>query len=231
MRKLLAVLLGIVLAVVADRLAVRAVQDAVATRVQAAGALPTAPSVEVGGFPFLTQALRGRYDDVVVRASDVPAGTLTVEQFSAQLRGVQVPLRAAVQGAVTSVPVDGLTARAVLTYAAMTAAVADRGLRVGPAGGGLVRVTGTLRVLGRELEASAVSRATVEGGEVVVTAERFEVGSTTADALVSRALGDRLDVRVPVGQLPYGLALTGVRVGGDGIVLDAEAGATVLAPR
>jgi hypothetical protein len=230
-RLVLVLLVLAVLAVVADRVAVRVVQDVVAARVQSAGALPAAPAVEVRGFPFLTQALRGRYDDVVVRASRVPAGTLTVESFVAQLSGVRVPLSDAVQGTVTSVPVDGLTARAVLTYADMTAAVAERGLRVTAAGGGLVRVTGSLRVLGRELEASAVSRATLEGGEVVLTAERFEVGNAAADALVSRALGDRLDVRVAVGELPYGLALTGVRVGGDGVLLDAQAAATVLAPR
>ena len=229
MGKLLVLLLVLaVLAVVADRVAVRVVEQTVASRVQAAGALPAPPEVEVRGVPFLTQALRGRYDDVLVRAQDVPAGTLSVDSFVAQLRGVQVPLSDAVQGSVTSVPVEALTARAVLSYADMSAVVADRGLRIGAAGGGLVRVTGTLRVLGRDLEASAVSRPVLEGSEVVITAERFEVGSALADDLVSRALGNRLDFRVAVGQLPYGLQLTGLRAGGDGVVLEARADGAVL---
>ena len=230
-RLLVVLLVLLVLAAVADRLAVRAVQQVVAARLQSAGGLPTTPEVEVGGVPFLTQALRGRYDDVTVRAASVPAGTLTVRSFDAQLSGVQVALSDAARGDVTSVPVDALSARALLGYPEMSAALADRGLRVAPAGGGRVRVTGTLTVLRRQLEASAISRATLEGDEVVVTAERFEVGSAVADAVVSRALGDRLDFRIAVGQLPYGLSLAGLTVGGDGVVLRASAAATVLTPR
>jgi hypothetical protein len=217
------------LLVVADRLAVRAVERDVAARLADAGRLPTAPEVDVRGTPFfLTQAVQGRYDDVVVRAEGVRAGNLRVRHFVAQLRGVELPLRDVVTGEVDAVPVASLTARAVITYADLSEAVVDRGLRVSPAGGGRARVTGGVRVLGQNLEASAISRATLEGRTIVVTAERFEVGNTVADAVLSRALGNRLDFRLDLGPLPYGLELTDVRAGGDGVVLHARSDGAVL---
>jgi hypothetical protein len=224
------VVLGVLLAV-ADRVAVRVSEGEIAARVQAAGGLDELPEVEVRGVPFLTQALRGRYDDVVVRAEGVQAGTVCTHLFVARLRGVHVPLGDVVRREVTSVPVDTFTAQAVLTYRDLTQAVADRGLRVEAAGGGRVRVTGSVQVLGRALEASAVSRPVLEGGTVVVTAESFEVGNAVADAVLSRALGNRLDFRVDVGQLPYGLQLTDLRAGGDGVVLQARSDGAVLTSR
>jgi hypothetical protein len=226
---LLLAVLGVV-ALVADRLVAGAAERAVAAQLATAGGLDEEPDVEVRGTPFLTQALRGRYDDVVVRADGVPAGSLRARQFVARLRGVSVPLEDVLAGDVLAVPVEALTARAVLSYADLTQAVADRGLRLSPAGGGLVRVTGSVRVLGRDLEATAVSRPALVDGAVVVTAERFEVGSEVADAVLTRALGDRLDVRVELAALPYGLALTSLRAGGDGIVLRARSDGAVLQP-
>lgn len=224
------VLLGVVL-VVADRVAVRVAERQVATRVAAAGGLDEVPEVDVRGTPFLTQVLQGRYDDVVVRAEGAQAGTVRTHFFVARLRGVQVPLGDALRRDVTSVPVDTITAQAVLTYADLTEAVADRGLQVSAAGGGLVRVTGSVQALGRRLEASAVSRPVLEGSTVVVTAESFEVGNAVADSVLSRALGKRLDFRLEVGQLPYGLDLTALRAGGDGVVLQARSDGAVLTAR
>ena len=227
--KLLLVLLGLaVLLVVADRLALRAAESTIAARLAEGGQLGPSPVVEVRGTPFLTQALRGRYDDVLVRAEGVPAGDLRVSSFVAELRGLQVPLSDVVQGDVQSVPVDELSARAVITLADLAKVVADRGLQVSPAEGGLVRVTGGVEVFGRRLEASAVSRVALEGNTVVVTAERFEVGNSVADAVLSAALGDRLDFRFELGPLPYGLQVTSLRPSTTGVVLTARSDGAVL---
>lgn len=229
MRKLvLLVVVLLVVGVVADLLAARAAERAIASRVQQAGGLGLAPSVEVRGRPFLLQALRGRYDDVVVRASDVPTGQLRFTSLVTQMQGVRVPLSGALSGSVSTVPVDRLSTRGLVGYDALTALIADRGLRVGDAGGGRVRVTGSVQVLGRTLEASAVSVPTLEGNTLVVTAERFEVGNAAADALLSRALGNRLDFRVELAGLPFGLALTGLQPGPAGVAVLARATDAVL---
>lgn len=218
----------VLVAVAADRVAVAVVDRAIATRLAAAGGLSAQPQVDVRGFPFLTQAVRGRYDDVAVQATGVPAGALRLQSFSARLQGVAVPLGTALSGSVTAVPVDRIDATALVGYAELSARVADRGLSVTAASDGLVRVTGRVTVLGRALEASALSRPRLQGAQIVVTAERFEVGSTAADAVLSRALGSRLDFRLTLGALPFGLRLTSLAAGPDGVTLGARSDGAVL---
>lgn len=224
----LTVLLGLLL--VADRVGAAVASRAVATQVTSASGSATAAEVEIGGFPFLTQALGGRYDEVVVVARDVPARDLTVARLEATLRDVEVPLSDAVSGSVEAVPVGGVDATALLAYAELARRAGDRQLTVAPAGGDRVRVTGSVRVLRQTVSATAVSRVELIDGELVVTAESFEVGNAAADAVLSRALGNRLDLRIPVTGLPYGLQVTGVDVRPEGVAVRAQAGATVLAP-
>src|SRR4051812_16409192 len=73
----LVVLLG--LAVVADWVAVGFAEDEVAQQLAAKGGLAGTPAVDIGGFPFLTQAIAGDYEDVRMSftADDLgqPAGT------------------------------------------------------------------------------------------------------------------------------------------------------------
>lgn len=229
MRRLLLLLLTLALvAVAADVLALRYAERTLAERVQDSTGLALTPDVDVAGRPFLLQALRGRYDEVEVRAAAVPAGTLRFDTVRAELDGVEVPLSDVLSGSVTTVPVEQLRTRAVLGYDTLTAAVADRGLRVEPAADGRVRVVGSVEVLGQTLEASAFSRPTLDGGAVVVTAESFEVGVDLADDLLTRTLGDRFDVRFDVGALPFGLAIMDLQVTPDGVVLQASAADAVL---
>jgi hypothetical protein len=63
---------------------------------------------------------------------------------------------------------------------------------------------------------------------VVLTAEGVDLGSEAANRLVSRAVRGRFDARVPLGGLPYGLRLDGVRVQQDGLDVTARADDTVL---
>lgn len=226
MRRLLvglAVLLGLLL--VADRVGASLAGRAVAAQVQSAAGLTRQPQVAVEGFPFLTQAVAGRYDAVSVVALDVPAGELTLARLDATLTGVRVPLSQALSGSVTGVPVSGVTARALVGYDELARRSGDRGLTVVPAGDRL-RVTGSIVVLGRTVTATALSRVEVVDGGLLVTAESIEVG----DAGSLSGLGDRLDLRIPVAGLPYGLQVTGVEVQPDGLSVRARTGATVLQP-
>lgn len=223
----LLVLLGLLL--VADRASAALAARAIAEQVQSGTRVTTEPEVDVGGFPFLTQALAGRYEQVQVRVRDVPAGELRLSRLDATLTGVQVPLSEAVSGRVQRVPVERVRARALVPYAELARRSGDRRLTVEPAGE-RIRVTGSVQVLGRTLTATAVSRVEVVQGDLVVTAESYEVGSEAADDLLTRALGDRLDLRIPVAGLPYGLRVTGVDVQPGGVSVLASATDIVLSP-
>jgi hypothetical protein len=227
-RFLVALTVLLALVVVADRVAASVASRSVAAEAQREAGLEQPPDVRIGGFPFLTQALAGRYDEVTVRATDVPADEVRVSDFEAVLSGVEVPLRDALSGSVASVPVAGVRARAVVAFEELTRRSGERRLAVAPGADGRVRVTGSVEVLGKVLSAVAVSRVEIQGGDLLVTAESYEVGNQTADRLVSRALGERLDLRVPIAGLPYGLEVTGIEIEDAGVAVVASAGPTVL---
>ncbi|MEO6204113.1 MAG: DUF2993 domain-containing protein [Mycobacteriales bacterium] len=212
--------------VVTDRVAVTVAQRAISSQVAASGELSGKPTVSIGGFPFLTQALSGRYSSIEVHADGV-ADNQGVAQFDATLTGVRLPLSAVLSGSIDNVPVGSLDARVVLTYAELERRVANRRLKLSAAGD-LLRVTGSVTVLGRTLSASALSSLSVSGGDVRVTAQRFEVGVRPADAVLTKALGKRLDFAVRVGALPYGLTLTSAAAVSTGIEATAVARNTTL---
>lgn len=225
----LLVSLGVLLAlaIAADRVSLVVAQRTVATQLQTSGSLSARPDVSVRGFPFLTQAFAGKYDDVELSASEVTAGGGRISKLDVSLRGVHVPLNDALSGSVTAVPVDSVRATLLLSYADMTQQLRDRRLSVSPAGDQL-RVSGSVQVLGRTVSASAISSVAVSGTSVVVTARRFEVGNAMADRAVTAALAGRFDFVVRLGNLPYGLKISTLKVTPQGVVATAAGAHTVL---
>lgn len=222
---MLAVVVGLLVA--ADRFGVTLAERTVASRLAATGELTASPTVTIEGFPFLTQALRGRYDQVELRAPGVDTGTVRLSGLDATLRDVRVPLSDALSGSVRSVPVGELDATAVVSYAELSRLSGDRGLTV-VREGDLVRVTGEVTALGRTITASALSSLRLDGNAVVLTAESFEVGNQGVDKALSRVLGKRFDLRVPLKGLPFGLTVRSLRVAPQGVVVRADARNTVL---
>ncbi len=225
MRLLVAAVVVLALLGVGDRVAEQAAEGVLAGQLE--GELGTRPDVEVRGFPFLTQVVRGTYEEVRVSAGPVDAGRLALTSVDASLRGVHVPLRDAVSGAVSRVPVDRVVATAVLGYDELTALAGDRGLTVSadPAG---VRVAGTVRVLGQRLDAAAVSSVRLDGDRLAVTAQRVEVGGRSPSGPVADALVGALDLDLPLPRLPYGLDLSSVSTTSRGVLLSGSVPDVVL---
>jgi len=220
------VLLLLGLGVLLDRVAVGVAEDRVGQELAARGGLSGQPAVDIRGFPFLTQAVGGRYDDV--RISLTAADLARPEGTSADvvLRGVQLPLSAVLSGEVREVPVERIDGTATLSY----------GLLAGELGGGItleregdrLRITRTVDVLGYTLPLTALGTATVDGDELVVDVqEATGAGVDVPGFLVGRA-SDLLDLRYPV-DLPFGLDLAGVTPADDGVAVRVEATDTVLA--
>lgn len=227
MRKLavgLALLLVVLL--VADRVAASIAAGAVAARLQQSGALRSEPSVSIRGFPFLTQALAGRYAEIDVTARSVSRGGVRVSRLDATIVGARIGVSAALKGSVSAVPVERLHATALVSYADLATASDLPGAVVASVKGG-VRVSGRVTVLGKSVRASTVSTVRLSGEDIVVTARSVSVEGGSSAAVVA-ALAHLLDLRVRVGRLPYGLELDGVRATGAGLLLTASSGPTVL---
>jgi hypothetical protein len=214
------------LALLADRVAVGAAEDRVATELAEKGGLQGTPEVEITGFPFLTQAMAGRYDEVRISLDSAELGQPDGTQADVVLRGVHVPLSSVVSGSVRKVPVDRIDGTATLSYALLSAQLeGDTTLRREGDG---VRITRTVELLGYRLPLTAAGTVVLDGNELVVDVEEAAgAGVDVPGFLVGRA-SDLLDLRYAVPELPFGLELTAVRPAEDGVVVRVEAVDTVL---
>ncbi|MCF6509873.1 DUF2993 domain-containing protein [Blastococcus sp. MG754426] len=219
-------LLLVVTGVVLDRVAVGFAEREVAERLAAQEALSGEPDVEVRGFPFLTQALAGRYDEVRISLTADELGQPEGTRADVSLRGVHLPLSALRAGTVAEVPVERIDGTATLSYELLAGELgADTTLE--REGDGL-RITRTVELLGRAFPLTAAGTVSLDGDELVIDVDRASgVGVDVPRVAVERAT-DLLDLRYPV-ELPYGLRLTDVTPRDDGVAVRAVAEDAVLA--
>jgi hypothetical protein len=209
-RLLVAVVVLLALLVVGDRVARAAADRVVAQRIEQDQALSQRPQVSIDGFPFLTQAIAGRYDHVTLTMHDLRAGPLPVQSLRVVLRGVHVPLSAVLSQHLTRVPVDRAAATVLVRYADLGARVGGNRLTVSKGTDGEVKVSGTVTAFGHSVSASGEGKLEVRGDEVVVT------------------VGHGLDFTIPLGGLPFRIALVGAKATKSGIEVDATASGLVL---
>jgi hypothetical protein len=223
---LVVVLLLVGLGVVADRVAVGVAEDRVGEQIAAKGGLAGTPEVDIAGFPFLTQAFAGRYDDVRISLTADELGQPAGTRADIALHGVQVPLSSVLSGSVDQVPVDRIDGTATLSYELLSAQLGgDTTLR--PEGDDL-RITKTVEVLGQTIPLTAVGTVSLDGNQLVVDVEKATgAGVDLPDFLVSR-VSDLLDLRYDIPALPFGLQLTEVEPAEDGVDVRVEAEDAVL---
>ncbi|GAA4876223.1 DUF2993 domain-containing protein [Actinomycetospora straminea] len=87
-------------------------EDRVAVALQDSLSLPAEPDVDVRGFPFLTQALSGQFEDVGLSAPHIPYGELRDITLTADLTGVSVPVESLLNGQVPEIPAEQVVASA-----------------------------------------------------------------------------------------------------------------------
>jgi LmeA-like phospholipid-binding len=218
------VLLG--LAVLADRVGVEIAEDRVAAVVADRAGLAGEPDVEIGGFPFLTQAVGGRYEDVRISLGAADLGQPDGTRADVTLRGVSVPLSDVLSGSVQEVPVDRVDGTATLAYP-LLAEQLGRGTTLRRQGDGL-RIERTVEVAGVTMPLTAVGTVSLDGRDLVVdVTEATGAGVEVPGFVLDRAV-NMLDLRYRVPELPFGLQLTGVTPGEDGVDIGVQATDTVL---
>jgi hypothetical protein len=215
MRKLLVVVvvLGLV-AVIGDRVAAKFATDEAQRRLVAAGL--TSPQVDVRGFPFLTQLLARRFDDVHVTSSAVQIGTGHANKVSGTARDVKVPS----SGPATA---GRLTARGTIPYAEVLRQVHHEGLVLRRAGSGQVQLRQHLSVLGQSYAVVARGRVTTRGNQVVVTATSVRLaGGATIDSGLTGLLSELLTFAYRVRGLPDGVHIDRITPAAAGFVVDVS---------
>ncbi|RBY78177.1 DUF2993 domain-containing protein [Geodermatophilus sp. TF02-6] len=214
------------LAVVADRVVVGIAEDRVARLIAERGRLAGRPDVQIEGFPFLTQAVRGRYDDVRIALTaadlDQPAGT----RADVSLRGVHVPLSDVLSGSVQEVPVEHVDGTVTLSYDLLAQRLGP-GTTLAREGDGL-RVQRTVEVAGVTVPLTATGTIALDGDEILFDVQDVSSEDEHVPDFIVDQASDLLDLRYGVPDLPFGLRVTGVSVADDGVDVAFSATDTVL---
>ncbi|HVU61351.1 MAG TPA: DUF2993 domain-containing protein [Mycobacteriales bacterium] len=209
-RLLIAVLVLIVVGVVAlDRIGAHVAAHVLAGKLQSEEHLPERPSASIGGFPFLTQAFGGKYDDVSVTAHNVKTTDgVTISTLSAHLHGAHVPLSKVLHGSVSRVPVDRVDGKAFVAFGDLGRYLSTQGATVtlnrSSAHG--IDLTGRLPLAGKIRLVHAVVTVAVSNSVV-----------TLSGPVRLRGITRELALRVPLRALPFRFTITSVTVGADGI--------------
>ncbi len=218
------VLLGLLVA--ADRVGVVLAEDQVAAQIAERGQLAGEPDVDITGFPFLTQVVAGRYDDVRLSLTADQLGLPDGGSAEVSLQGVQVPLSDVLGGDVSEIPVDRIDGRASLSYGLVSSQL-DGDTQLSREGNG-VRVTRTVEVLGQSVRLTATGQVALDGQDLVITVEQATGAGVDIPGFLVDAAQGLLDFRYTVPTLPFGLQLTGLTTTDRGVDLTVQATDTVL---
>ena len=223
-RGLIALFVLAVLFVAADRLAVKLAEDEAAERIKSAqGAASTMEtSVDIKGFPFLTQVAAKELDEIDAELSGIKAkaggSDVTVSRVDARLQQVRIG------GDYSSAVADKATGTALVSYADLTKA-AYEGVRVSwggkdDDGKGRVKVSAGIDILGQTFERSVTSTVSVSKGDTVeLHADEIPGGDIPG---LEDEIRERIDFARKIAGLPPGLELEKVEATKKGIELSVR---------
>jgi hypothetical protein len=198
-RRLLIVLgILIVLLVAADRGGNWIAERAAADTIQSAQHLPKRPSVDITGFPFLTQLASGNFNKIIITDQDVPVGKgavrLRVSNVQVALNNVHVARN------FSSVHARTAHATATVSYADLGAALG--GVNVTYLSHGRIQATKAITFAGHTFHASITATPQVSDG--LLSFGKTEINNAgVLGQTVSSLLSQVFDVRLPLTGIPF----------------------------
>lgn len=206
----LIVLIGLVIA--ADRIGLMVAQNEIAKNVAAQYSLDQKPKVTIKGFPFLTQALGGDYDEIDVNVGDLKRDGATLRNTVVALKGVKAPVADALNGRTSGFTAKTATSTATADFDTVRKN-APKGMQITPAGSHL-KVKGRISILGLGTEVTAtVSVQPAAKGIRVVPVEVDAGGATIPSGLAQQTFS----FVVPIRDLPLGTRISAVEITDDGL--------------
>ncbi|MEV0261458.1 DUF2993 domain-containing protein [Streptomyces sp. NPDC050617] len=154
-------------ALLADRCAVMYAEKQAQHKLQQDMHLATAPEVDIKGFPFLTQVLDKRLEEVDVTIPDVAADRVSLAKVRAAAKDVRITgdLPTSVRGAV----IGSMDGDVLLTFEDMNRELGASQVRFSDRGDNSIRADGRLDVAGQELRVEARAHIRREGDRGVST--------------------------------------------------------------
>jgi hypothetical protein len=211
-RVIIIVLIVLIALLVAADFAARAfAENKAASEIQQQG-FPKKPSVDIEGFPFLTQVASHEFHDIQISSSNVTEGPLDISSIDASLKNVHI------NGAFSGGTIGTLYGTASITFTALANAMtsqagslgqlANAGLTFSAAGPNEVKAS--LNVL--VFSGTAVWRVTRTAGNAI------NIRLVSAGGLPSSLLSPVSDITLNLPKLPLGLTIQSISVNSSGLV-------------
>jgi hypothetical protein len=204
----LIVLIGLLVA--ADFAARAFAENKAASEIKQQG-FPKKPSVDIEGFPFLTQLAAKDFKDIQISSSNVTEGPLDIASIDATLKNVHI------NGAFSGGTIDSLNGTATITFTALANAMTAE---AGPLGQ-LTNVGLTLSADGPG-KVKATLNVVVFSGTAVWQVTRtsdntLNVQLVSTGGLPKSLLSPVSDIKVRLPALPLGLKIQSISVNSSGL--------------
>jgi LmeA-like phospholipid-binding len=229
--------------VVVDRIGANVAADRVAAQaskeMQARGMTsPSSPRASVGGFPFLTQVLRGVYEKITIKVDQPQTKQVKLDQLTLVATDVRAPASDLINGTGTVIARQ-LTGTATMGWDAVKSLIELTGLPSGIDPSQLqvkvvdnnVELRLPLQLAGLSTTLRATGTLAVADGKVKL--QLTDVGVEGADSPLLQALvrgfRSRLTATIRVPQMPYHLVVKKVETSSSGVLVTATADDVKLA--
>jgi hypothetical protein len=186
-------------------------ENKAASEIQQQG-FPKKPSVDIEGFPFLTQVASHQFHDIQISSTNDTEGPLDISSINASLKNVHI------NGAFSGGTIGTLYGTASITFTALANAMtsqagslgqlANAGLTFSAAGPNEVKAS--LNVL--VFSGTAVWRVTRTTGNAI------NIHLVSAGGLPSSLLSPVSDITLNLPKLPLGLKIQSISVNSSGLV-------------
>ena len=192
-----------ILFVIADRVAVRVADNKFASQVQSQGGLSNKPTVNIEGFPFLTQLAAKKFNEVQLSAATEKAGPVVIENLHATMRNMQL-----ING-FSGARVGSLNGTGLITFASVAKAADVPGLKISALNNTEAKVTIDLGFI----SGSGVAKVTKAGNN------KLNIAIVNAGGIPLSALGGLNNMTITIPGLPMGLDVQSITMTQQGILV------------
>ncbi len=242
---LIVLLVFVVLLIAADRIGVVIAERTVATQTQkhlaAQGVTVSGkPSVDINGFPFLTQVAAGHYDKIDIDTTDTAGRGIRMDSLNLTATGVNAPTGGLMSGHAT-IKADRVVGTGKLGWKSFGQIVDLSGLKQFGVDPGSLTISGTddghitmvapLSIQNQTFQAQATGTVSVTKNVLHISINDVTLSNgSPADAQSQLdAIKQQLNFDVTLPALPYNLVLDSIRSNAAGVTITATAQNVVLA--
>jgi hypothetical protein len=217
----------LILLVVGDRVAVAIAENDIANQIQSQAKLTAKPSVNIPGFPFLTQVISKDLHEVDISMNNVPAGPVTITSIHAVAKGLHI------NGSWNGGLIDSINGTAFVSFGALGNALSSTGtsqivnIALSQAGPNKVKATASFAGLASVTETATVTQT---GNKIMVV---WDNNGSSGGGILGGVLGGNgptlpnLSFTLPPN-VPAGLKLASVSVTSQGVMATVSAQHTYL---